>query len=503
MSKTISRYFIVTALFFFLVGCIEGIMFPTKFQFQQFFAAMLHVPADQLKTFFGYFVAKIHTHINLVGWVGSALMGILYFIVPQISGVDRTSRWAAWGNWAGNTLGVLLMAAGFHMIGTAGLASGHDPGTPGFRAAAASFKTFVAAGGILITLSTLLFIYNMLASLFASPAEAASERKQSRASGNARAGVAAAALALVVLTATALPRNAAAAFAAPPDRAEVIMVGDRLVDVAHSMGVVPEAMAVRASLWPLSKSLAKASQILGCPNSMFKKKGAPIIAFAGANGIKRVLIEKNDAFCAYVPDLKLEALAPFLEKAGLEIAFVDFNSGLETAVRETAKALGRSDKVEEVLADYNKALAKTRKKMSGKSFAKRVVVLKGIYQSETGKAFVQVEAPGGYADTFLLSVTGSKNVGNLLAGKDAEPAKGHYTIRKLDGLVEAAPDAIVMTGDALAVQKVLSDAIKKNPALAQVPAIKSRAVYSLPAYVDAGIMEYPMVLRRWADVLSE
>jgi hypothetical protein len=263
------------------------------------------------------------------------------------------------------------------------------------------------------------------------------------------------------------------------------------------------AYAVRASLWPLSQSLAKASQILGCPNSMFKKEAAPVIAFAKAHGIKRVLIEKNDVFCTYVPDLKLEALVPFLEKEGLEVVFVDFNSGLETAVRETAKVLGHTDKVEEVLADYNKALEKTRKKMAGKSFAKRVVILKGTYQSETGKAFVQVEAPGGYADTFLLSATGSENVGDLLAGKNAEPAKGHYTIRKLDGLVEAAPDAIVVTGDALAVQKVLSGAVEKNPALADVPAVKAHAVYSLPAYVDSGVIEYPTLLRRWADVLSK
>ena len=88
---------------------------------------------------------------------------------------------------------------------------------------------------------------------------------------------------------------------------------------------------------------------------------------------------------------------------------------------------------------------------------------------------------------------------------------GHLTLEKAgseitlyfhDGLMEAAQDVIVMTGDALAVQKVLSDAMEKNPALASAPAVKAHALYSLPAYVDSGVMEYPTLLRRWADVLA-
>ena len=471
-------------------------MLPTKFQFQNLYAALFHVPADQIKPFFAYFVTKIHTHVNLLGWVGSALMGILYFIAPQFGGVDRTRRWAAWGNWGGNTLGVLLVVFGFHMIGISGLSGGHSPGSPEFRAAASSFKAFVAVGGILVVFSTILFIYNMLVNLF----DTAMLFKW-RKSGSA--GAAAIVLVAMVLITAGGSRNAEAAFAAPPARADEVMIGDRLVDVAYSLGVVPKAMAARASLWPKSKTLAAASQILGCPNSMFKKKAAPAIEFANAHGIKRILIEKNDAFCMYVPELKLEALVPFIEKGGLEVVFVDFNSGLETAVRETARLLGRTDRVEAVLADHKKAMDKTREKMAGKTFARRVVILKGTYQAETGKVFVQVEAPGGYADKFLLSETESKNVGNLLVGKNVEPAKGHYTIRKLDGLTKAMPDAIIMTGDALAVQKVISRAVKRNPDLAQVPAVKVHAIYDLPAYIDSGVMEYPMVLRRWADVLAE
>ncbi len=165
MPAKISTYFILTSLFFFFIGCIEGIMFPTKFQFKAFYATLFHVPADQIKPFFAYFVTKIHTHVNLIGWLSSAVMGVLYFMVPQISGVERYNRWMAYGNWWGHTLGLLLVVIGFHLIGIFGLSSGFTAGSPEFRSVGAPYRMLVSAGGILITISTVLFICNMLMAL--------------------------------------------------------------------------------------------------------------------------------------------------------------------------------------------------------------------------------------------------------------------------------------------------------------------------------------------------
>lgn len=171
MAETMAKLFIVTALFFFLVGCIEGLLFTAKFELKSVLQAALHIDPAHLKLFFGYFVTKIHTHVNLIGWVGSAIMGILYFLSPRISGSDRYITWVAYGNWGCNTFGILLMAIGFHLIGIYGLSSGFAPGTVEFRAVASPFKKFVAAGGILITVSAVLFAWNMLRTLFAWPAE--------------------------------------------------------------------------------------------------------------------------------------------------------------------------------------------------------------------------------------------------------------------------------------------------------------------------------------------
>ncbi|WP_319522439.1 ABC transporter substrate-binding protein [uncultured Desulfosarcina sp.] len=296
-------------------------------------------------------------------------------------------------------------------------------------------------------------------------------------------------------------RQAGASPAPVPRQMDVIMIGDRLVDVSHSLGVVPAAMSVRCSIWPLCKPLQSAVQVLGCPNCLIKKKADPLLQFAQKHNTKRVIIEKSDPFCIYVPKLQLEKIATFLEGKGFEIAYVDFTQGLGGAVRQTAALLGCTEKVDEVLAEYATTMEKTRKKMAGQQFAKSVVILRGTYQSTTGKTFLRIEAPGGYADRFLLKPMGIENVGGKMIAVGEKPSKGHVGIRKLDGLIAAAPDAIVMTGDAIAVQKAMAEAIHKNPGLGDVPAIKAHAIYSLPGYIDSSVIEYPLILRRWADAL--
>jgi ABC-type Fe3+-hydroxamate transport system substrate-binding protein len=279
------------------------------------------------------------------------------------------------------------------------------------------------------------------------------------------------------------------------------MIGDRLVDVAFNLGVVPAAMSVRCSLWPMCEHLKTVVQVLGCPKCLSKKKAVPLLKFAQQHGIKRVLIEKSDPFCLYV-QTSPEKIASFLHGKGLAIDYVDFTKGLGNAVRQAADLLGCAEKVGDVLAVYDKAMKQTRAKMDGKQFPGKVVILKGVYQNETGKAFIQVEAPGGYSDRFMLKPMACENVGGRMYSAEKKPSKGHVVVRKLDGLAAAAPDAIIMTGHAIAVQKVLAQAIQKHPALVEVPAIKTQAIYSLDGYIDSSVLEYPLILRRWADVLA-
>lgn len=302
-----------------------------------------------------------------------------------------------------------------------------------------------------------------------------------------------------------------AAWAAPaeaPKRAEVIILGDRVVDIAYNLGVLPAAMSVRCAMWPLCEQINNAAQVLGCPNCVLKKQAAPVLDFARKQGINRVIIEKHPVFCKY-KDVSPADAAPFLKDKGLVIEYVDFSDGLEKAVRRTAALLEGREKGDSLIKTYKKQMARTKKKLEGCSMDAEVVILNGVYQPASGRVMLRAEAPGGYADKFLLEPLGCVNKGAVFQSGDAKPSKGHYMLKKsrqgpvLKPLVAAAPDVIVMTGDAFAVQKAIADALQYTPELADVPAVKNNRIYSLPAYIDASVLEYPEILARWAQALGQ
>ncbi len=302
-------------------------------------------------------------------------------------------------------------------------------------------------------------------------------------------------------------QSAWAAPAKAPERTEVIILGDRVVDIAYNLGVLPAAMSVRCAMWPLCEKINNVSQVLGCPNCVLKKKAAPILDFAHKQGIKRVIIEKHPDFCKYM-DVSPEDAEPFLRNKDFVIEYVDFSEGLEKAVRKTAALLERRDEGESLIQTHNSQMAMTKKKLEGFTTGAKVVVLNGVYQAPAGRIMLRAEAPGGYSDLFILERLGCVNKGDVFQAGDAKPSKGHYIVKKsrqgpvLKPLVAAAPDVIVMTGDTFAVQKAIADALQYTPELADVPAVKNNRIYSLPAYIDASVIEYPEILARWAHALK-
>lgn len=293
-----------------------------------------------------------------------------------------------------------------------------------------------------------------------------------------------------------------------PERIEAIIIGDRLVDVAYNLGVLPKAMAVRATLWPLTETFRGGSEILGCPGRVVKKPETVPDA-AARLGVTRIIIEKNAEFCTYMPSVSPEKAVPLLEGKGLTVEFVDFNQGLEAAVRQTAKLLDREDRADKIIEEYAANLATAKDKTRAVQPGKKVLIMSGIMQKGTGKVTIQIEAPGGYTDRFILADMGATNVGDAFAVNNATASKGYFTAPKrkhgahLDPMLADAPDVIAIFGNAYAVQKALAVAARHNPALAQVPAIKNQAVYVLPQYVDSGVLEYPEALTLWADALGD
>jgi len=297
--------------------------------------------------------------------------------------------------------------------------------------------------------------------------------------------------------------------APPPEKLDAIIIGDRVLDIAYNLDVLPVAMSVRGSLWPLSSEIKVGSQILGCPNNTTVKNKNAIPDALKKFGVKRVIVERNDNFCIYKTKVKPMNIVPILKGLDVTIEYVDFNEGLESAIRQTAKLLGREDKGEALIEEYNKNLVKAQAKLPKEKLGKKVLILSGTYQKGTGKPMLRVEAPGGYSDQFFLEPMGCVNVGDVFKQSNGKPSKGHYAVAKkktgtvLEPMLDAAPDAIVITGNGYAVQKILAGSIKNNPAFADVPAIKNMAVYNLPFHIDSSVIEYPDMLRQWAVALTD
>lgn len=294
---------------------------------------------------------------------------------------------------------------------------------------------------------------------------------------------------------------------APPERISAVMVGDRLVNVAWHLGVVPEAMSVRGDLWPFARTLANtSSMILGCPGYIVMKDPDIVPRTLRDRGIGRVLVEKSMPFDRTKPQRDPMKLLPVLERSGVaerqgtEIEIIDFTGHIDTAIRQVGAALGRKAEAEALIETRRAQLEAVSARLPLPGPRPRVLVLDGTVQGATGKGFVRAHLPGGYTDDFLLTPLGAENAAGPLAAGDA----GAFApLPRLDALADWAPDVIVMTGDADAVQRKLAETLARDPDLAaSVPALADHAILSLPAYHDSEVIDYPRILGRWAAAFS-
>jgi len=299
-------------------------------------------------------------------------------------------------------------------------------------------------------------------------------------------------LALVAaMLCASLPAEAKPSAYQPIERRNIVIIGDRVVDIAYNLGVLPAGMSTRCSLWPLCDKIKLMSQPLRCPGCLSQGKRGTLAAFVKANQVKLALVEKSQPFCILMPKANPMDVVEFLQKRGVEVKIVDFSQGVGPAITQTAAILGRPEEGKVLAAKYQKAMHKLAQTMAGHKLGKRVVILHGVYQASTGKSFVQVEAPGGYCDRFILGPMGCSNVGQALVPAGKKPTKGRWTIRGLKKLAQAKPDAVVIIGNSTAVQKALAKAMASQPELCRVP------VFSLPGYIDSSVIELPAIAGKW------
>ena len=290
----------------------------------------------------------------------------------------------------------------------------------------------------------------------------------------------------------------------PPEIMDAIIIGDRAVNIAYHLRVLPKAMSVRKSIWPLADKLGTASRIIGCPNKIIVKNKEILPEMLKKSAIKWVIIEKSKPFCLYHPyhPVNPEQAVALIKNPDIKIDYVDFSAGIESAIISMGKLLNKPQQAEKLKLSYAGEMSRVKKILPQNALNKKVVIFNGVLQKATGKGFLCVEAPGYYSDKLFLEPLGLRNVGQFVVG-ERKVNKGHVTVRSLKSLITAQPDIIVTTGSALPFQRALVRDLKKYPELADVPAIRDQTIYSLPQNIGSDVIEYPNQLLLWTKTLLQ
>lgn len=130
-----ARYFVVMALIYLGVGTSLG--------------WIMTLPFADLGPI-TYYMIPTHVHLNLLGWVSMMIYGVVYHILPRFSGKELYSKKLAWLHFYLAQVSLLGLALFFFL-------NRLEPGR---------WKQFLALFGSIQWISILLFVFNMLKTLF-------------------------------------------------------------------------------------------------------------------------------------------------------------------------------------------------------------------------------------------------------------------------------------------------------------------------------------------------
>jgi cytochrome c oxidase cbb3-type subunit 1 len=105
-EDTSARWFIYTAVTFFLVTILIGALMATRFVFPEFLGGIAAISTGRIR--------PIHTNGVLFGWLLAANMGLAYFVVPRLCGTKLYSEklgLATLGLWVVIILGAVVTLA--------------------------------------------------------------------------------------------------------------------------------------------------------------------------------------------------------------------------------------------------------------------------------------------------------------------------------------------------------------------------------------------------------
>ncbi len=279
---------------------------------------------------------------------------------------------------------------------------------------------------------------------------------------------------------------------------DTVFIGDRILDIANTVGVMPKYAAARYSQWPKSKSFK--TQKLGCPNRVLRKQKQTIPNLIDNEGVKKIVIEDTGQYCLFVKDISLSEIYEIVKGKDVEITVFDFKDGNKKGIIELSKYLGK-EKEGIALADkYEKEMAEAEASMKTVKKGKKVVVFKCFLDKEDN-LIVLAESPDFYTDRIFLNDFGAVNVSLKLNTKNDDYSHGFFQVSDLTPLTKANPDIIILHGPDKGKKRIKEEfkkLAKSNEEFAKIPAIKNKAIAdSLPLYIGNDVADGPRMIKRW------
>jgi hypothetical protein len=311
-------------------------------------------------------------------------------------------------------------------------------------------------------------------------------------------------LLLLILGTTLFWSNTALAACSsiPIEKKDVVIIGERAVSTALHLNILPTAWVGNKDLWEGAATARAGARFLSCSKGLAGHKKTKVKNALQQYKELPVLLSKAAPPCRYKTDITPAEIEKQLNAWGVTPVIMDFTQGVDKAVTALGDYFDCPDKAAAELATYHKLMDKANAMAPKVKPGLKVAVISGTLQTATGKSFLRLEAPGGYTDTYILDKLKARNLADAIITPKNKISKGHLAIRKIDKVLAANPDVIVITGDSIAVQTAIARAVAKHPELSDTPALKHQAVFSLPFYSDADPLAYPNILMQWITALG-
>ncbi len=289
---------------------------------------------------------------------------------------------------------------------------------------------------------------------------------------------------------------------------DTVFVGDKILDVANTLGVMPKFASARFGQWPNSFSFE--TKKLGCPNRVTRKAKDVVPKLIDEQGVKRIVVEKpkkdKGQYCLLVKKVDPMDIIEIVKGKDVEITVIDFSKNDRDGIIATAKYLGKEAEGKALADKYEKEMKAAKESMKSVPKGKNVVVLQGIFQKQKERLFMFAESKGFYTDMIFLEPFGANNVSDMLNVQNRDIMKGSFevTVKDLKAMVKANPDIIIVYGNG---QKQIKEALAKlaaeDPKFANIPAIKNNKIVSLPYYIGNDIEKGPAIINEWVNYFKK